>query len=98
MNENAAEKAAYEYYLKNLYSDNSDLLVKFKRLFFRAVEQELTGRQHDALIRHCLNGESQKEIADTWNVNPSVVCRHIARAKRKLKKLLEYNLYLSNES
>lgn len=97
MNENASNKASYEQYLRTLYSDNSDLLIRFRSQFFRAVQQELTPRQHDALLLHYLKGETQRQIASRWNVNPSVVSRHISRAKRKLKKLLEYNLYFKED-
>lgn len=64
----------------------------FRAAFRRAVREELTERQRAALIGAYIEGKTQRQLAAEWGVDPSAVCRHISRARRKLNRLLAYNL------
>ncbi len=75
-----------------LYSegDNAALWQKTGALMSRVMRRELTERQREAFRLHVGEGLSQKEIADLWGVHPSVVCRHIARARDVVRHYMEY--------
>jgi|MucameStandDraft_1065616.scaffolds.fasta_scaffold18918_5 RNA polymerase sigma factor (sigma-70 family) len=89
-----ADHAAFEDYLQSLHGDNRAWRMAFRQAFFDAMRQQLTARQYEALRLHFLEGKSQRDIAQLWGVSPSVVCRHIKKAKHRLRVILSYNLEL----
>lgn len=86
------DHAALLRYREAAADDNSVWRAAFRSAFFRAIQEELTVRQHDALCLHYLEGLSQRQIAARWGVSPSAVCRHLQRARARLRRLLSYNL------
>ncbi|MGE4547947.1 MAG: sigma-70 family RNA polymerase sigma factor [Intestinibacillus sp.] len=88
----ALEREALLRYEASAAGDNSAWRAAFRTAFFRAMQDELTARQHEALCLHYLEGLSQRQIAVRWGVSPSAVCRHLQRAKTRLRRLLAYNL------
>lgn len=90
------DKDAMIKYISELYGDNSEFIKDFKIAFFKAMKELLTKKQYDAIIEHYINGRKQKEIAEEWGVCPSVISRHIKKARNKLNTFLSYNLYLQH--
>lgn len=88
----ALEHAALLRYEEAAADDNSAWRAAFRAAFSRAMQEELTARQHDALCLHYLEGLSQRQIAVRWGITPSAVCRHLQRARARLHRLLAYNL------
>ncbi len=52
----------------------------------RALYSCLTTRQREMLISYYLHGENIPSLAKRYGLNRSTVSRHIAAAKRKIKK------------
>ena len=96
--EHRADHAAYEAYLASLGSDDSAFRASFRDAFFRALREELTGRQYEVLWLKEVEGLSGKEIAYKLGISQSAVSRHLTRGKKRLRVLLAYNLELRNRS
>lgn len=94
--EREADRAAYEGYISSLASDDSAFRASFRDAFFRALKQELTGRQYEVLWLREVEGLSGKEIAYKLGISQSAVSRHLTRGKKRLRVLLAYNLELRN--
>ena len=71
-------------------ADNTTDRKKMMALIMKTVHNELTDQQRYCLVEHYLHGKKMKDIAKTLNVNPSVVTRHIQRAKRRIKRITDY--------
>ena len=96
--EHRADHAAYEAYLASLGSDDSACRASFRDAFFRALREELTGRQYEVLWLKEVEGLSGKEIAYKLGISQSAVSRHLTRGKKRLRVLLAYNLELRNRT
>lgn len=96
--EHRADHAAYEAYLASLGSDDSAFRASFRNAFFRALREELTGRQYEVLWLKEVEGLSGKEIAYKLGISQSAVSRHLTRGKKRLRVLLAYNLELRNRT
>ena len=70
--------------------DNRSRIQAQRQLLQAVMQAELSARQRESFWRHVGQGESQKEIAHDWGVHPSVVCRHIAKARRRLMQISDY--------
>ncbi|MDO5124657.1 MAG: sigma factor-like helix-turn-helix DNA-binding protein [Eubacteriales bacterium] len=82
------DKAAYDTYRHG--SDNSEDIVRMKRMVLKAVNRELTALQRFCLVNYYLYKVPMKDIAKELSVNPSTVSRHIKRATEKLKHIADY--------
>lgn len=71
-------------------SDNSSQRELMKRVLKRAITGELTEMQRRCLTEFYLGGKTQTQIAREMGLNRSTVCRHIAAAHRKLRKVASY--------
>ena len=96
--EHRADHAAYEAYLASLGSDDSAFRASFRDAFFRALREELTGRQYEVLWLKEVEGLSGKEIAYKLGISQSAVSRCLTRGKKRLRVLLAYNLELRNRT
>ena len=96
--EHRADHAAYEAYLASLGSDDSAFRASFRDAFFRALREELTGRQYEVLWLKEVEGLSGKEIAYKLGISQSAVSRHLTRGKARLRVLLAYNLELRSQA
>jgi RNA polymerase sigma factor (sigma-70 family) len=56
----------------------------------RAAAGELTKRQMECVELFYGKGIKEKEIAEILGVRPPTVCRHLAKARRRLRRVLEY--------
>lgn len=63
---------------------------EMKKILRHALLGELTERQRRCVTDYYFNGKKEWEIACELGLNPSTVCRHIASAKRKLRRVTGY--------
>lgn len=59
-------------------------------IVYKAMKQELTEKEFDALKSYYILGKKMKDIARDRGVNPSTVTRQIRRAKEKIKHITAY--------
>ena len=76
---------------------DSAFRASFRDAFFRALREELTGRQYEVLWLKEVEGLSGKEIAYKLGISQSAVSRHLTRGKKRLRVLLAYNLELRSQ-
>ncbi len=82
------ELAAYRDYL--LGDDNISRLEHMKKVINRAIYEELTPKQRTCIVEYYINRKPMKHIAESLNVHPSTVTRHIQTAKKKLRRIEIY--------
>ena len=92
LSEQAAAHAAYQQYLGTHSGGDSEFRQAFREAFFQALQEQLTARQFEVLWLNEVKGLSGKEIAGRLGISRSAVSRHLTRGKRRLRRLLEYNL------
>ncbi len=81
-----------------LAGDDSAFRRQFREAFFRALHEQLTGRQYEVLWLSEVEGLSGKEISYKLGISQSAVFAHLTRGKTRLRRLLAYNLELRNQS
>ncbi|MBQ7809457.1 MAG: sigma-70 family RNA polymerase sigma factor [Clostridia bacterium] len=59
-------------------------------IVYRAMKNELTQNEFDALRDYYIMGKKMKDIADERGVNPSTITRQIHRAKEKIIHIAKY--------
>ena len=59
-------------------------------IVYKAMKNELTQKEFEALKDYYIFGKKMKEIAIERGVNPSTVTRQIKRAKEKIIHIAEY--------
>lgn len=62
-----------------------------RRALFQAMAHELTPPEYQAFVLCCLEDMTQSEVAYALDLSPSVVCRRVNAARRKLRRLLGYH-------
>ena len=77
-------------YLRETGEDNALQLERLRRNLRAARERELTPRQRVIVEMHYDRGLSGREIARRLGVHPSTVSRTLSRARRRLRRCLEY--------
>ncbi|MDO5142062.1 MAG: sigma-70 family RNA polymerase sigma factor [Eubacteriales bacterium] len=97
LSERQADRAAYDDYLATLAADDSAFRAAFRQAFFQALHEQLTARQYEVLWLNEVEGLSGKEIAYKLGVSQSAVSRHLTRGKKRLRRLLAYNLELRTQ-
>lgn len=70
-------------------STNAGQYRRLQSETLRVINTRLTTRQRELLTRYYLGGENIPELARLYQLNKSTVSRHIACAKRKIKKAVE---------
>lgn len=93
----ALDQRSAEVYFARAAQDNSAFRAAFRRAFCSAVRDTLTARQFQTLWAHAVEGKSGVQIARQLGVSPSAVSRHLQRGKRRLRRLLSYNLKLQSD-
>ena len=78
-------------WLRSVQEDNEEQLSRLRRNLRRAREQELTPCQRQVLDMHFERKMSVTQIARELGVNPSSVSRALQRAKRNLRRYLQYS-------
>ena len=82
----------YEYhnYLTRLGSDNADTRRRLLHNLRRAIREELTDKQWQAMQMYYVEQIKMTDIAERLGVNVSTVSRNIKRGREKLKRCLKY--------
>ncbi len=57
---------------------------------YKAMKNELTPKEFQALNDYYINGKKMKDIAEDRGVHPSTITRQIRRAKAKIAHIAEY--------
>ncbi len=76
----------------NLRSDNSEYIAYLKKLLRRAISEELTECQRQAVVGFYFENKSVTKMAAEQGVNKSTVSRNLHRAREKLSLSLRYGL------
>lgn len=84
-------------YTRQLAGDNTRELSRLKRNLIRALNEEVTPRQREALLLYYNDGLTMPEIAQQLGVDKSTVSRTIKRGELRLLRCLRYGAsrYLS---
>ena len=72
--------------------DNDIQMQRLRRNLKKAIAQELTSRQQTMLLMLYSENCSQTDVAARLGVNRSTVSRTLARARKKLARVLQYSL------
>ncbi|MBE6949519.1 MAG: sigma-70 family RNA polymerase sigma factor [Ruminococcaceae bacterium] len=80
----------YRQYLLHLGADNTDSRRRLLRNLRRAVREELTEKEWQAMELYYVRQIKMADIARRLGVNVSTVSRNIKRGREKLKKCLRY--------
>ena len=83
----AADMAVYA---RQMSSDNSKEISRLKRNLIRALQEDVTPRQRQALLLYYSDGLNMREIGERLGVDKSTVSRTIKRGERRLRRCLRY--------
>lgn len=91
----AAEMAMYS---RQMAADNSQEISRLKRNLIRALQEDVTQRQRQALLLYYAEGQNMREIGEKLGVDKSTVSRTIKRGEKRLQRCLRYGAeaYLRN--
>ena len=85
-------QAAMEIWQGQDSEDNDARMQRLRRNLKKAIDQELTGRQQTMLLMRYSENCSQTDMAAQLEVDKSTVSRTLARARKKLARVLQYSL------
>lgn len=85
-------RAAMEIWQGQDSEDNDARMQRLRRNLKKAIDQELTGRQQTMLLMRYSENCSQTDMATRLGVDKSTVSRTLARARKKLARVLQYSL------
>lgn len=83
----AADMAVYS---RQMAADNSQEVSRLKRNLIRALREDVTPRQRQALLLYYAEGLNMREIGQRMGVDKSTVSRTIKRGEQRLQRCLRY--------
>ena len=85
-------------YVRQIQADNSQEVSRLKRNLIRALREDVTPRQRQALLLYYAEGKNMREIGEDLGVDRSTISRTITRGERRLRRCLRYGAeaYLRN--
>jgi len=91
----AADMAVYT---RQMATDNSREISRLKRNLIRALKEDVTPRQRQAMLLYYAEGLNMREIGERLGVDKSTISRTIKRGERRLQRCLRYGAeaYLRN--
>ena len=91
----AADMAMYS---RQIAADNSQEISRLKRNLIRALREDITEKQRQALLLYYAEGKNMREIGEAMGIDKSTVSRTIKRGERRLRRCLRYGAeaYLRN--
>src|SRR5699024_6185416 len=91
----AADMAMYS---RQMAADNSREISRLKRNLIRALREDVTAKQRQALLLYYAEGKNMREIGESLGVDKSTISRTIKRGERRLQRCLRYGAeaYLRN--
>lgn len=71
---------------------NANQLAIVEAALQKAIDERLSPKGRDAVIRVCYKNQKQKQkvIAAELGVNPSTICRNLKHAKNQLRKCFAF--------
>ena len=91
----AADMAMYS---RQMAADNSKEISRLKRNLIRALREDVTAKQRQALLLYYAEGKNMREIGECLGADKSTISRTIKRGERRLQRCLRYGAeaYLRN--
>ena len=83
----AADMAVYS---RQMSADNSQEISRLKRNLIRALQEDVTPKQRQALLLYYAEGLNMREIGERLGIDKSTVSRTIKRGERRLQRCLRY--------
>ena len=77
-------------WIRSQQGDNSETMERLRRNLRRARSEALTPRQAQLLVLYYDRGKTVRGIAQELGVSPSTVSRTLSRARRRLRRCLQY--------
>ena len=77
-------------YARQMSADNSHEVSRLKRNLIRALQEDITPRQRQALMMYYAEGLNMREIGAQLGVDKSTISRTIKRGERRLQRCLRY--------
>lgn len=77
-------------YARQMSADNSHEVSRLKRNLIRALQEDITPRQRQALMMYYTEGLNMREIGAQLGVDKSTISRTIKRGERRLQRCLRY--------
>jgi RNA polymerase sigma factor (sigma-70 family) len=77
-------------YARAMASDNSTQHSLLKRNLLRALREDVTPKQRQALLMYYSQGLNMREIGEELGVDKSTISRTIQRGERRLRRCLRY--------
>jgi RNA polymerase sigma factor (sigma-70 family) len=77
-------------YTREMAEDNGRELSRLKRNLLRALQEDITPRQREALTLYYAEGLNMREIGELLGVDKSTISRTIKRGERRLQRCLRY--------
>ncbi len=71
-------------------STNQNQLQAAKRVLRAALLRELTDRQRECVRCYYYEGLTQEQTARQLGISKPTVCRHLQKARKRLREILEY--------
>lgn len=84
------EIAVFENYGSS--GDNSENIKKLTKKLKNALDTDLTPTQREIVISYYFEGKNILQIASEKGVNKSSVSKVLARARKRLKRVLKYSI------
>lgn len=77
-------------YTRQMQADNSREISRLKRNLIRALREDVTEKQRQAMLLYYAEGKNMREIGEALGVDKSTVSRTIKRGERRLRRCLRY--------
>ena len=76
-------------YSRQMAADNSKEISRLKRNLIRALREDVTAKQRQALLLYYAEGKNMRVIGESLGVDKSTVSRTINRALSRLRELAD---------
>ena len=83
----AADMAVYA---RTMAEDNREQRSRLRRNLIRALQEDVTPHQRQALLLYYAEGLNMREIGEQLGVDKSTISRTIKRGERRLRRCLRY--------
>ena len=82
--------ADMEVYSRAMAEDNSAQMGRLRRNLIRALQEDVTEKQRQALLLYYADGLNMRESGERLGVDKSTVSRTIKRGEARLRRCLRY--------
>ena len=96
-NEVIMDMLNYKVNVSNHSDEPDHKRERLKKLMRVGIKQELTEKQRNCLLKRYIENMSVNDIAESMNICPATVYKHIKKAKERLARLYELSLVDGND-